>query len=102
MQKRQCKPISAHIPLDNFVKRHSLQTAKNILDGAPDKATLFVYAYVANSIDYLFIDEKGIWHVNHNGLWKPVVGFIVKSFMDIAFSLELLKDAVANAETEGV
>ena len=89
-----CKPIAIHVPLHNFVKEHGVDVANKILDGAPEKATMFVYAYVAKSIDYLYIDKENIWHVFHDNRWKPVIGFLVKSFSDIAFSLENLKTAV--------
>lgn len=88
------KPIAINESMLNFVEEHGIYTANQILYGAPDKATMFVYGYVAKSIDYLFVDENNIWHVFHANRWKPVIGFLVKSFSDIAFSLENLKTAV--------
>ena len=88
------KPIAIHESMLKFVEEHGIFTANQILCGAPEKATMFVYAYVAKSIDYLFVDENNIWHVFHDNRWKPVIGFLVDSFFDIAFSLENLKTAV--------
>lgn len=97
------KPINLDLPLHDFVKEHGLNVARNILDGAPAKATLFVYAYVAKSIDYLRIDDEGNWHVfiMTKGFWRPITSAqLIKSFNDIAFAMQQLKVAVNGVHHE--
>lgn len=88
------KPIAINLPLHGFVVEHGVEAAQTILKGAPKAATLFVYAYVAKSIDYLRIDEDGTWLLFSNNIWKPLTNMVVQSFHDIAYSLEQLKIAV--------
>lgn len=94
------KPINLDRPLHDFVVQHGVPVAQTILEGAPKAATLFVYAYVAKSIDYLRIDEEGRWLVFSNNIWKPVARLIVPSFVDIAYSLKNLKTAVHGIQNE--
>lgn len=94
------RPIATHLPLHKFVNEHGVEAAETILKGAPKAATLFVYAYVAKSIDYLRIDEDGNWLLFSNNIWKPLTTMVVQSFHDIAYSLENLKIAVKSANHE--
>lgn len=92
------KPLNLELPLHEFVGQHGVPVAREILDGAPKKATLFVYAYIAKSIDYLRIDDEGNWQVftPRNGAWRTISeAFLIQSFNDIAFGIEQLKSAVS-------
>jgi len=80
-----------------FIQEHGIDIANEIINGAPSDAELFVYAYVAKSIDYLKCDGEH-WDVWSKGKWKPVASFIVDSFKDIAHRLDQLKKAVDDAD----
>lgn len=88
------KPLAVDLPLHDFIRENTVEVARQILDGAPQSATLFVYAYVAKGIDYLRIDDLGTWHVVGRSGWKPLHNMVVSSLTDIAFSLENLNIAV--------
>jgi hypothetical protein len=83
--------------MKEFIQEHGIDVAKEIIKGAPSDAELFVYAYVAKSIDYLKCDGER-WEVLSKGKWKPVVSFIADSFKNIAHRLDQLKKAVDDAE----
>lgn len=76
--------------MTEFFNEHGETVVNEILQGAPTDATLFVYAYVAKSIDYLKLEDGQLMVFNGNK-WRVVHPIVKASFNDIAFSLLELK-----------
>lgn len=77
--------------MTDFYQEYGEDVVNTILDGSSEKTTHFVYAYVAKSIDYL-IKDGDRFMVFSKGHWKPVVPFMVRSFIDIAYDINELRE----------
>lgn len=77
-----------------FYQENGPEVAARILDGVPEETTHFVYAYMAQSIDYLRQTANG-FDVFYQGQWKVVAPFLLHSFKDITYRIEDLRKVAA-------
>lgn len=79
--------------MNAFIEEYSAETARSIIANAPEGTEKFVYAYAPRTTYYLK-DDGMEWQVFHGIRWKPVVGYLMRQFKNLAYSFEELKDAL--------
>ncbi|OTG87914.1 hypothetical protein [Acinetobacter sp. ANC 3813] len=84
-----------------FLESYGARTAQVIVQDAPEDADKFFYAYAQQAVFYLK-DDGVEWRVLHNGAWRIVAGFMMRSFKDLAINIAELREALAECEKKGL